>query len=82
MIKKIAKEELPEILPIRRKRITAIRFNLEQLAVGEGLFVSKEDWKAKSSPSYLVASIRKSFGYQYEWGLKADGSGWLFRRIK
>lgn len=80
-MKKISKEEMPVILPVRRKRMTTLRTQLEQLAIGEGLFLPKEEWNAKSSPSFIVAGIRKKSGYLYEWGFKTDGSGWLFRRL-
>jgi hypothetical protein len=29
----------------------------------------------------VVAGIRKSHGYRYDYGLQADGSGWLYRRV-
>jgi hypothetical protein len=80
-MKLISKEEMPEVLPVRRKRNTLLRTMLLQLEVGAGLFMPRTEWKAKNPPAYVVAGIRKSHGYRYDYGLQADGSGWLFRRV-
>jgi hypothetical protein len=80
-MQKIAKEDLPAILPTRGGRDTKLRVNLLQLAVGEGLFMTNEEWKRKNPPYKIVARIKKTHGFRYEYGLKGDGSGWLFRRI-
>ena len=78
---KINKEDLPEILPVKRKRLTALRAELEALQIGEGYFLPKQDWKAKNPPYFVVSGIRKKTGRQYEYGFKTDGTGWLFRRV-
>jgi len=79
---KLSKEEVPAILPIKRRRMTLLRAELEQLQVGEVLFLPRAEWKTKNSPYYIINSIKKKWGMQYDWGLKTDGSGWMFRRIK
>lgn len=73
---------MPEKLPIKRGRDTHLRGALIQLEVGEGLFLPKEEWKRKSSPAFVLARLKKSLGLQFEYGLKTDGSGWMFRRVK
>ena len=80
MIKKLRKDEMPAILPLARKRNTLLRVMLLQLEIGEGLFLPKEDWKAKNGPRFIVAGITKTHGFRYDWGWKADGTGWMFRR--
>lgn len=80
-MEKIAKEDMPAVLPVRRKRNTLLRSMLLQLEVGEGLFMPREEWKAKNPPAYVVADIRKSHGHRYDYGLRTDGTGWLFRRV-
>ncbi len=80
MMQKLKKEEIPSILPITSKRSTVLRVTLLQLEVGEGLFLPREDWKAKNSPRYIVLGIKKTHGFRYEFGWKSDGTGWLFRR--
>lgn len=79
-MKKLKKEEIPEILPISKGRNTMLRVQLLQLAVGEGLFLPKAEWKTKNSPAHIVARIKKKHGMQFEYGFKPDGMGWLFRR--
>lgn len=81
MIKKLDKDEVPEMLPIKRGRESLLRIMLLKLEIGETLFMPKQDWKAKVGPYYIVASVKKKFGYRFEYGMKDDGSGWLFRRV-
>jgi hypothetical protein len=80
MIEKLNKDEMPAILPLSRKGNTVLRVMLLQLEIGEGLFLPKEDWKAKNGPRFIVAGVTKTHGFRYEFGWKADGTGWLFRR--
>lgn len=82
MIKIYSKEETPEVLPISRGRNTLLRVKLLQLKIGESLELPKEDWKSKNTPRYVVGTIKKKFGFQYEWGKKIDGTGWVFKRVK
>lgn len=82
MIRKLKKEELPEVLPVSKGRNTLLRVLLLELEVGEGLFLPREDWKAKRTPSYVVAAIKRTHKRAFEYGFKTDGSGWLFRRVR
>jgi hypothetical protein len=59
MIEKLNKDEMPAILPLSRKGNTVLRVMLLQLEVGEGLFLPKEDWKAKNGPRFIVAGVTK-----------------------
>lgn len=81
-MKKLGKDEIPEQMPVKRGRDTKLRLMLLSLEVGEGLFMPKEEWKRKNGPYYVIARIKKTHGFRYEYGLKADGSGWLFRRVR
>lgn len=77
----VKKEDIPEVLPVVRKRVTTLRAMLVQLQVGEGVFLPKEKWKNKSSPAFVVAYLKKTKGLRFEYGSKTDGTGWLFRRV-
>lgn len=79
-MKKLTPEETPEVLPLKRGRSTQLRTLLLQLAVGEVAYLPKEEWKTKNPPAHIVSHIKKTHGYRYEYGMKADGTGWLFRR--
>ncbi|MBI1287945.1 MAG: hypothetical protein GC178_10230 [Flavobacteriales bacterium] len=81
-MRKLSKDEIPEVLPIVRGRNTMLRVMLLQLEVGEILFMPNEEWKAKSSPRYVVNAIKKKHPHRFEYGKKTDGTGWLFKRIK
>lgn len=81
-MEKISKEEMPQQLPVKRGRDTRLRGGLLALEIGEGLFLPKEEWKRKSSPAFVVARLKKTKGVHFEYGLKTDNSGWLFRRVK
>lgn len=78
---KIEKTDMPRMLPVKRKRMTVLRAELEALEIGEGYFLPREDWKAKNPPYSIVRDIRKKTGRQFEYGFKTDGSCWLFRRV-
>jgi hypothetical protein len=78
---KISKEEMPAILPVMRTRITLLRSELQQLQVGEGYFLPKEEWKTKSTPSHIIGYLKRTRGMVFEYGFKTDGTGWLFKRI-
>jgi hypothetical protein len=82
MIKKLNKDETPSILPVSRGRNTMLRAMLLQLEIGESLFMPREDWKSKNSPFYIIAYIKKTKGFLYDYGFKIDGTGWLFKRVK
>lgn len=81
-MKKLLKEEIPQLLPIKRKKQTKLSVLLMQLAVGEGITLDFTEWKRKTNPKYVVAYIKKTKGMRYEWGENKDGTGWLFRRVK
>lgn len=80
-MEKIAKEAMPALLPVSKGRNTLLRAQLLQLQIGEGLFLPKAEWRAKSKPSYIINKIKKTHGFIYEYGFKIDGTGWLFRRV-
>jgi hypothetical protein len=81
-MKKIPKEEMPQQLPVKRGRDSRLRGALLELEVGDGLFLPTAEWKPKSSPAFVVARLKKTQNLRFEYGLKPDGSGWLFRRVK
>ena len=76
----LTKEETPDILPIKRGRNTQLRAALLQLQVGETLFMPRDEWKTKNTPHYIVSRVKKTHGFLFEYGMKTDDSGWLFRR--
>jgi hypothetical protein len=81
-MEKIAKEDMPLQLPVKRGRDTRLRGALLMLEVGEGLFLPQEEWKPKNGPASVVSRLRKTSPMRFEYGLKTDGTGWIFRRIK
>lgn len=81
-MKLLSKEALPAILPLKRGRDTKLRLMLLRTQVGEGVFMPKEEWVGKSSPYYIVARVKKTHGFVFEYGMEYDGSGWKFRRVK
>jgi hypothetical protein len=80
-MEKIEKAAMPAVLPVSRGRNTLLRAQLLQLEVGEGLFLPKGEWSGKSKPGYIVARIKKTHGFLFDYGFKIDGSGWLFKRV-
>lgn len=80
-MQKLNPDEIPEILPVSRGRNTMLRTQLLQLKVGEALFLPREEWKAKSTPYYVVNYLKRKDGYRFDYGFKTDGTGWLFKRI-
>lgn len=81
MMKKLEKDEIPALLPVKRRRETTLRAMLLQLQVGEGVFLPFEKWKTKSSPAFVLTRLKKTKGLQFEYGKKTDDTGWLFRRV-
>lgn len=81
MMKKLEKDEIPALLPIKRRRETTLRAMLLQLEVGEGVFLPFEKWKNKNSPAFVISHLKKTKGLRFEYGKKTDDSGWLFRRL-
>ena len=78
----LGKDDQPDILPIIKGRTTLLRTYLLQMKVGEVLFMPNEEWRSKATPRHVVARIKKTLGYVFEYGRKTDRSGWLFKRIK
>jgi len=68
-------------LPVSRGRNTLLRARLLELEIGEILFMPREEWKTKNGPYYIIRNIKKSTGRRFEYGMKTDGTGWLFRRV-
>lgn len=77
----IEAEDMPPLLPLKKGRSTKLRIMLLGLKVGQGLYMDKEEWKAKSGPYYIVARIKKTHGYRYTYTRTADNKGWMFCRI-
>ena len=80
-MKKLKETELPEILPVYKGRDTKLRVMLLNLQVGEGIELPLQEWKRKNPPYKIARRIKKTHGFVYEYGLKRDGTGWLFRRV-
>lgn len=80
-MKKLNKDEIPEVLPVTHGRNTHLRTMLLQLSVGEVLEMPITEWKTKHGPYYIVSYIKKSHGFRYEYGKKTDGTSWLFKRL-
>jgi hypothetical protein len=81
MMEKLLKEAIPTILPVKQGRETKLRKTLMELNIGEGLFMPKTEWTSRSSPAYVVARLKKTHKLRFEYGMKTDGTGWIFRRL-
>lgn len=80
-MEKMQKEELSGVLPVKRGRDSNLRIMLLQLETGEGLKMKASEWHRKTTPYYIVAGIKKTHQRTFEYGLRPDGSEWLFRRL-
>ena len=80
-MKKIEKEEMPEEMP-GGGRSSKLRTALINLKVGEGLRLEPGEAKKPKSLYAIIARIKKKYGFRYKYGQNADGSGWLFKRVK
>jgi hypothetical protein len=81
-MKIIEKDKVPDILPVKGGRETLLRVMLLQVKVGEALEMGKEEWLGKNPPYKIVAKVKKTHGFEFKYGKKADGSGWIFKRVK
>ena len=80
-MKKIAKEEMPEVMP-GGGRSSKIRIALINLQVGEGLRLEPGEAKAPKALYNLIARIKKKYGFRYKYTQNAVDKGWLFKRVK
>jgi hypothetical protein len=78
-MRKLTPEETPDLLPIKRGSSKQLRLMLLQLAIGDVVFMPREEWKRKDSPSFIISYIKKTHGFRYDYGMKSDDTGWLFR---
>jgi len=81
MIQKFGKGDTPQRLPVSKGRSTLLRAMLLELEVGESLLLPRADWKTKNGPYYIIAYLKKTTSYRFDYGFKTDGTGWLFKRI-
>ncbi len=75
------KEEADAITPVSNGRETLVSSTIKQLQVGQGLIITRQDWKAKYPPTTIVNSISKKTGRKFEKGRMPDGSGWFVKRV-
>jgi hypothetical protein len=70
-----------KFLPIKGGRETILRIMLWKVKVGERLEVEANEWPCKNPPYKIVAG-KENNHFIFKYGMKADGSGWLFKRIQ
>ncbi len=80
-MKKISAEEANSTQLLNNGREIAVTAGLKQLKPGEGLTVSKNEWKAKYPPSRIARRLEKKLGWKFRTGRLLDNSGWLLHRI-
>ena len=80
-MKIIPKEEAGKIYLGKTGRDSQLRKNLLLLQVGEVLELEGGEWTKSSSPGYVVTYITRKLNRTFEYRKKADGTGWLFRRL-
>ncbi len=74
-------EEASAITPISNGRETIVTAAVKQLQVGEGLIITRDDWKSKRPPYDAVEKVGRKYGRTFERGRMPDGSGWIVKRI-
>lgn len=80
-MKKLTVEEAKELVLVNQGRTTKISALTSQLLVGEGLIITRADWKGTNPPYSIISSVAKKTGRVFEKGRLPDGSGWAVKRI-
>lgn len=79
-MRKLTEKEFESLTPITNGRETMVTAAVKQLAVGEGLVITRAEWKAKEPPYKAINRIAKKYNRLFEKGRMPDGSGWAVKR--
>ena len=80
-MKKLNTDQAAEITPVTNGRTTKVWAALTELLPGEGLVITRNDWKAKHPPYKVAKRVGIKTNRKFEWGRMPDGSGWLIKRV-
>lgn len=80
-MQKLSKEEADQIIPAGKGRNTLVGGAVKNLAVGEGLIITRKDWFTKSPPYTAINYVARTTGRTFRKGRMPDGSGWFVQRV-
>ena len=82
-MKKLKKEEF-DAIPLHGRGNTSVFYDamLNLKPGGDGLHISKAEWKRKYAPTKMARRIEKKYGFVYKTGALPDRSGWGITRVK
>ena len=81
MLKKITQEEYQNTPVKGRGRASIVFTGILNLQPAEILDIPAADWKRRRKVSSVAAYIGKRYGRKFTTVSKADGSGWMVKRI-
>ncbi len=81
MIRRLTDEEFESLTPLTHGRETIVTAALKQLKTGEGIVITRAEWKAKETPYKAISRIAQKYNRVFEKGRMPDGSGWIVKRI-
>lgn len=81
-MQKLTKEQADKILPIGKGRNTQVSAAVKYLQIGEGLVITRKDWKTKTPPYNTISYIERTTKRKYRKGRMPDGTGWFVQRME
>lgn len=81
-MRKLTKDEYDAMALVGRGRQSEFSRAVSGLAVGEALFLPKEEWKKKYHPGDAVRGVAKRHGRKFQILREASGSGWAVKRLE
>ena len=80
-MKKLNATEVSAVGSAGKGRLTRVSAMAATLQPGEGLIVTRSDWKSKDAPYRVVNYLAKKTGRTFKSSRLADGTGWLIVRV-
>lgn len=80
-MRKLTEDELRAMTLVGRGRKSEYARALLALAVGEALFLSKQEWNKNYHPSNTARSVGKTHGRKFELLADVNGTGWVVKRV-
>ena len=80
-MRKISVEEAKNLTPHSGGRTTLVSVLVSELQTGEGLEITRADWKGKKPPYAVINRVAQKTGRTFAKWRMADGSGWRVKRL-
>ena len=80
-MKKIKAEDAVNMNPVLPGRTSLVRAALLDLALGEVLIITRQDWKSKNPPYKVINRVAKQTGRRFNKGRTPDGTAWMVKRL-